>query len=364
MPSCVSIRSLPGPRGVVMGGGLGSGFVISPEGYIVTNHHVVQSTAGPRNSRNMLVTFQDGRTYEAETVGSDPWCDVAVIKVVGPAAPDGSRSTKASGSQTKAWSAGANEFQPIKLGSSKSLRLGDTLVALGHPLGLKFAASKGILSSDASQHGEEVRIQRPVSPFARHNDTLAYATSLNVALLQTDAKLAPGNSGGPLINDDGEVVGICHLIIQRARAFGLNMAVPIDAALPVIRQIVKTGSVTRNYLGFYVLSLTSDVVAERRRADPSFGGTLERGLLVTAVTKGSPADKAGIKKGDILLSMDGVETNTFGQMFSTLGVYEDGRKVSAVVQSGSRKRKVSLSPTPLRQDGGGKKKHTTQGAKR
>ena len=136
---------------------------------------------------------------------------------------------------------------------------------------------------------------------------------------------------------------------------GLNFAVPIDTVLPVIRQLVKHGKVTRNYLGMSVVSMNPALVASRKQLDPSFVGVAERGLLVTSVSDHSPAAKAGLVAGDIVLQMDGVDTNTFGQMFDVLGVYKANRVVRLLVQSGTKRKRVKLTPTPLETSGASKK---------
>jgi serine protease Do len=227
--------------------GLGSGFIIDPTGHIVTNHHVVEGAA------LIEVTLADGRTFPAKLVGSDPETDLALLKI------------------------DATRLPTIPLGSSSALRVAEPVMAIGNPFGLDHTVTVGIISGTGRVIG-----------VGRYDD-----------FLQTDAAINPGNSGGPLINTRGEVVGINSAIASRSGGFqGIGFAIPIDLARPILRQLQATGRVTRGWLGIGIQALTPELAQ-------SFGLAGTQGALVTSVTEESPASRAGVRSGDVIVRYDG-----------------------------------------------------------
>jgi putative serine protease PepD len=256
LPSVVSIAVESGPLS-----GSGSGIVISADGQILTNNHVVAAAA---DGGSLTVTFSDGSSAEAEVVGRDPATDLAVI-----AAQD------------------VDGLTPATLGTSADLHVGDTVLAIGSPLGLDGSVSAGIVSAlgrAISLQGE----QDQGSPFG--GGSPGSGTTAVIDAIQTDAAINPGNSGGALINADGEVVGINTAIASLAQGttsqggnIGVGFAIPIDTARDIAAQLVEDGSVTHAYLGVSI-------------ADTESGA----GALVAAVEDGQPAADAGLQEGDVI----------------------------------------------------------------
>ena len=227
--------------------GLGSGFVVDPGGYIVTNHHVIDG------ARSIEVTLNDGRKLPAKLVGSDAETDIALIKV------------------------DATGLPAIPLGRSSALRVAEPVMAIGNPFGLDHTVTVGIISGTGRVIGA-----------GRYDD-----------FLQTDAAINPGNSGGPLINTRGEAVGIATAIASRSGGFqGVGFAIPIDLARPIVQQLRTAGRVTRGWLGVSIQPLTPELAK-------SFGLTEPKGVLVASVAEGSPAERAGVKPGDVIVRYDG-----------------------------------------------------------
>jgi len=226
---------------------LGSGFIVSDNGYILTNAHVV---AG---AKEVTVTLRDKRQLPARVVAVDPPTDVAVIKVASKGLPK------------------------VAIGNPANLKVGEWVAAIGSPFGLEYSVTKGIVSA----------VER------------ALPDENYVPFIQTDAALNPGNSGGPLFNMKGEVVGINSQIYSRSGGFmGISFAIPIDVAMDVSRQLLAAGKVTRGRLGVAVREPSAEQVR-------SLNLTKGKGALVIAVEKGGPADKAGLQPGDIIVRYDG-----------------------------------------------------------
>ncbi|HKI51826.1 MAG TPA: DegQ family serine endoprotease [Geothermobacteraceae bacterium] len=227
--------------------GQGSGFIISPDGYIMTNNHV----AG--DADEVSVTLLDGREYKAKLIGTDPATDVAIIKI------------------------DESDLPFLKLGDSDKLEVGDWVLAFGNPFGLSHTLTAGIVS-------------------AKGRSGIGLNDYEN--FIQTDAAINPGNSGGPLVNLDGEVVGMNTAIFSRSGgSMGIGFAIPINMAQQVREQLVKHGKVTRGHLGVYIQDLNQDL------AD-SFGLSDTKGILIAKVIEDSPAEKAGLQQGDVLLSLN------------------------------------------------------------
>ncbi len=227
--------------------GVGSGFVISADGLILTNNHVVDQ------ADKIKVKLADGKELDAKVVGRDPKTDLAVIKVTG-----------------------ATDLKPLTLGNSDDLNVGNWVVAVGNPFGLEQTVTAGIVSGKGRVIGSG-----PYDNF-----------------IQTDASINPGNSGGPLINTRGEVIGINTAIIASGQ--GIGFAIPINMAKEILPQLEEKGHVTRGWLGVSIQEVTPQLAK-------SFGLKEKRGALVADVIEGGPAQKAGIARGDVILKFDGKE---------------------------------------------------------
>lgn len=239
------------------GGGDGSGFFISADGYIVTNNHVVVGQDG-KPATTIIVTLTDGREFNAELVGRDPLSDIAVLKVEG------------------------DQFAFVELGDSDGAQVGEWVLAIGNPLGIGSSVTAGIISAVERSAGAGGAYDR---------------------LIQTDTAINPGNSGGPLFDLNGRVIGINNRQLSLTRGnIGINFAIPATEARPVINALMKGEEPQRGYLGLGT-----------QPVDPDTAGALDleknKGELVRQVVSGAAADKAGIKAGDIVLSVDGKDVN-------------------------------------------------------
>jgi serine protease Do len=259
--------------------GVGSGFIIDADGHIVTNHHVIDST------KNVEVTLSDGRTFPARVVGSDAETDVALIKI------------------------DATGLPVVPLGASGELKVAEPVMAIGNPFGLDHSVSVGIVSAMGRFIGQ-----------GRFDD-----------FIQTDAAINPGNSGGPLINTRGEAVGINSAIVSRGGGFqGIGFAIPVDLAKPILGQLRATGKVTRGWLGVSIQPLTQELAK-------SFGLTGTQGALVASVSEDSPAARAGLKEGDVIVSFDGKPVEGPRVLPSIVANTPIGRGVPVgIVRDGSR----------------------------
>ncbi len=268
--------------------GLGSGFIISEDGYVVTNNHVVE------RATDISVILENGEKYEAKVVGKDPKTDLAVIKFE----PKG-------------------KLQAVKYGDSERLRIGDWVIAIGNPFGLGYTVTAGIVSAKGRSLG-----------LGSYDD-----------FIQTDASLTPGNSGGPLFNLNGEVVGVNTAIVAQGQ--GIGFAIPINMAHFVIEQLKDGGKVVRGWLGVYVQKLTPELAT-------SLGLDEEEGALVSDVTPGSPAEKAGIKRGDVIIEYDGRKIDDINDLTTLAAVTSPGTEVSMkLLQDGKQKDiKVKLDEFP------------------
>ena len=238
----------PSPQQKHMLQGQGSGFIISSDGYILTNNHVVG------DADKVLVKLLDGREFTAKTIGTDPPTDVAVIKI------------------------DAKNLPILPLGDSGKLEVGEWVLALGNPFGLSHTLTAGIISA----------LGRSRIGIADYED-----------FIQTDAAINPGNSGGPLINLEGQAIGINTAIFSQSGGYmGIGFAIPINLVKEINNQLIEHGSVTRGYLGVTAQELTPELVQ-------SFGLKDEKGALVAQVTPDSPAQKAGLKQGDMIVKFNG-----------------------------------------------------------
>ena len=265
--------------------GQGSGFIIDTDGYILTNNHVVG------NADEINVKLSDGRELKAKIIGSDEKSDVAVIKV------------------------DANNLPTIPLGDSDNLEIGELVIAIGNPFGLTESLTLGIVSAKG----------RSTVGIAEYED-----------FIQTDAAINPGNSGGPLINLEGKVVGINTAIFSQSGGnMGIGFAIPINMARNIKDQLVLQGKVTRGQLGVMIGELTKDL-AEYFDIDSS------KGVVVNDVLKDSPAEKAGIERGDIILEINGRKVENVGQLRNTVAMVSPGTQVRLLINRNGTKKTLNV----------------------
>jgi serine protease Do len=278
-----------GPRGPLRPFGLGSGFVISADGFIVTNAHVIE------NAEEINVRFTDKREMKAKVIGADKRSDVALLKVEATGLPF------------------------VKLGDSNAARVGEWVLAIGSPFGFSNTVTAGILS-------------------AKSRDLPADSTASDaVPFLQTDVAVNPGNSGGPLFNLRGEVIGINSQIFSRTGNYaGISFAIPIDYATNVIEQLKKSGKVTRGRIGVAIQNVSRDL------AD-SLGLARTDGAAVSTVEDDSPAAKAGVEVGDVVLKIDGRTVESSADLSRTIRAVRPGQKITLSVWRAGKMRDVVIT---------------------
>ena len=252
---------------------LGSGFIIDSSGIIVTNNHVISE------AEDILVTIEGGEDYEATVIGADPLSDLAVLKV---------KSNK--------------KFKPVKFGDSDEARIGDWVIAIGNPLGLSGTVTAGIISARNRNIG-----------MSRYED-----------FIQTDASINQGNSGGPLFNMDGEVIGINTAILGRQGNIGIGFSIPSNNAKIVVEQLIKFGETKRGWLGVRIQYVTNEIADTEKLDKP-------RGALVQSVAEGSPSEKGGIKAGDIILEFDGKLINEMKELPLIVAQTDVGKTVDVKI---------------------------------
>jgi serine protease Do len=271
---------------------LGSGFVIDKEGYILTNNHVVEK------SDEIKVKLADGKEYAAKVVGKDPKTDLALIKVD----PD-------------------RALVPLPFGDSDKLEVGDWVVAIGNPFGLGNTVTAGIVSAKY-----------------RHIGAGSYDN-----FIQTDASINPGNSGGPLLNTAGEVIGVNAAIYsQSGGSVGIGFAIPVNMAKQLVPQL-KAGKVVRGWLGVMIQKITPEIKEKLGLSD-------DKGALVTDVTAGGPANKAGIKRGDVIVSFDGREIKEMNDLPFVVASTPVEKTVTVEVLRKDRKESLQVKVGELKEE--------------
>jgi serine protease Do len=278
-----------GPRGPLRPFGLGSGFIVSQDGFIVTNAHVVE------NAEDITVRLTDKREYKAKVVGADTRSDVAVIKI------------------------DATGLPVVKIGDINKLRVGEWVIAIGSPFGFANTVTAGIVS-------------------AKSRENLSGDPNLDaIPFIQTDVAVNPGNSGGPLLNMRGEVVGINSQIFSRTGSFaGISFAIPIDYAFNVADQLMKSGKVTRGKIGVTITAVTKDLAE-------SLGLGKAQGAAVGTVEENGPAAKAGLEAGDVILKIDGRNVEGSADLSRSIRGMKPGTKANLTVWRGGKTREVPLT---------------------
>ena len=252
---------------------LGSGFIIDKSGIIVTNNHVIQG------AEDIIVRVNGDKEYKAKVIGADPLSDIAVLKL-----------------ETK------ETFIPVKFGDSDKARIGDWVIAIGNPFGLGGTVTSGIISARNRSIG-----------LSRYED-----------YIQTDASINSGNSGGPLFDMNGDVIGINTAILGRSGSIGIGFSIPSNSAKIVIDQLIEFGETKRGWLGVRIQDVTKEI-AEIEKLDKA------RGALVASVAENSPSDKAGVKAGDIILEFNGEKIQEMKQLPIIVARTEVGKKVKVKI---------------------------------
>jgi serine protease Do len=267
--------------------GQGSGFIISPDGYILTNNHVVGE------ADKIMVGLNDGRDLQAKIIGTDPKADVALIKIE------------------------ADNLPVIELGDSDKLDIGEWVIAVGNPFGLSETVTVGVVSAKSRSVG-----------IAEYED-----------FIQTDAAINPGNSGGPLLNLDGQAIGINSAIFSQSGGYmGIGFAIPINMAKNIKDQLLKTGKINRGYIGIEMNQ--GGVTPEMAKI---FGLDKNQGVIVTGVIEDSPAAKGGLKQDDVIIKLNGQEVKNNQSFRTTVSQFEPGTKVELTVVRNNEQKDLTIT---------------------
>ncbi len=257
---------------------LGSGFIIDEKGVVITNNHVIQG------AEDVFVRVNGEKNLRAKVIGADPGMDLAVLQIESD-----------------------QKFTPVKFGDSDTARIGDWVIAIGNPFGLGGTVTAGIISARNRSIG-----------LSRYED-----------YIQTDASINQGNSGGPLFNMNGDVVGINTAILGQSGSIGIGFAIPSNSAQKVINQLIEFGETKRGWLGVRIQTVTKDIADVEKLDEP-------RGALVASVAENSPSDKGGIKAGDIILEFDDKKINEMSELPRIVAETEVGKKVKLKVWRNKR----------------------------
>lgn len=253
--------------------GLGTGFILTKDGYICTNHHVV-------DKMDSVTVMVNGKEYKAEIIGSDQLTDIALLKIKGD-----------------------NNFKPVFLGDSDKVKIGDMSIAIGNPFGLDKTITSGIISATGRKEIDNIGLSH----------------------IQTDASINPGNSGGPLINIDGEVIGVNRMIYSNSGgSLGIGFAIPINTAKKVLEELKDHGKVKRGYIGVQISPLTEEYSKE-------LGLEKSDGALVGGVENGGPADKGGLKEGDVIIKLNDSPVTDFRDLLDIVSNSEIGKSIKVTV---------------------------------
>ena len=273
---------------------LGSGFIIDANGIVITNNHVI------KGAEDIIVRVNGDKEFKAKVIGSDPLSDIAVLKI-----------------DTD------QKFKTVKFGDSDKARIGDWVLAIGNPFGLGGTVTSGIISARNRSIG-----------LARYED-----------FIQTDASINQGNSGGPLFNMDGDVIGINTAILGQSGSIGIGFAIPSNSAKRVIDQLIEFGETKRGWLGVRI-QYVSEEIAEVEKLDKA------RGALVVSVAEGSPSDKAGIKSGDIIIEFDGKLINEMKELPMIVAQTDVGKKVDVKIWRNKKEvtKKITLGRLETSED--------------
>ncbi|MBW4534366.1 MAG: trypsin-like peptidase domain-containing protein [Pleurocapsa minor HA4230-MV1] len=280
--------------------GMGSGFVISSDGLILTNAHVIQG------SDKVEVTLKDGRTFAGKVMGTDPLTDVGVIKIA------------------------AKNLPAVTFADSETLQPGAYAIAIGNPLGLDNTVTTGIVSATG-----------------RSSSQVGIADK-RVSFIQTDAAINPGNSGGPLLNAKGEVIGINTAIIQNAQ--GIGFAIPINTARDIAEELIAKGKVDHPYLGIQMATITPELQKQLQASNEQLQLTAEKGVVIVDVVPNSPADRAGLKSGDVIQEVNGEAVSQVDEIQQAVQETQVGNQLPLQLQRNGQevnlKVEVGVLPTP------------------
>ena len=273
---------------------LGSGFIIDEKGIVVTNNHVIQ------DAEDIIVRVNGDEEYKAKVIGADPLSDIAVLQL-----------------ETK------DKFTPVAFGDSDKARIGDWVIAIGNPFGLGGTVTSGIISARNRSIG-----------LSRYED-----------YIQTDASINSGNSGGPLFDMNGDVIGINTAILGRSGSIGIGFSIPSNNAKIVIDQLIKFGETKRGWLGVRIQDVTKEIAEVEELDEP-------RGALVASVAKNSPSDKAGVKAGDIILEFNGVKIIQMKELPMIVAKTEVGKKVDVKIWRNKKEisKKITLGRLETSED--------------
>ena len=275
-------------------GGMGSGVIVSPEGYILTNHHVIEGAEA------IEVTLNDGRTALAKVIGTDPETDLALLKIE------------------------LAQLPVIVLGQMQALQVGDAVLAIGNPFGVGQTVTSGIVSALG-------RKQLGINTFEN--------------FIQTDAAINPGNSGGALVDANGALMGINTAIYSRSGgSLGIGFAVPVYTATQIMSALIKEGKVTRGWIGVEPRPLNAELAESFGIAKDKSTGELPKGVLINGVLQNSPAAKAGIQPGDLILKVAGQGVDDVPDMLSRVAALTPGESAMVLLQRNGKEMQVRVTP--------------------